>query len=98
MQAFWLGTSFLIPAAVLQPLFLSLSEILGRRSLLFSTLVFFWAGAIICAMASTPVSLLLGRTIQGVGGAGVYATSNSILTDATFSNEKNIWLTTVGAM
>ncbi|KAF3930951.1 hypothetical protein ABW19_dt0210209 [Dactylella cylindrospora] len=80
-EAFWTGTSFLLASTVIQPVFGSFSNIFGRKPLILTSLVFFTAGAIICALAKNFTVILIGRTIQGIGGGGIIAVSEIILTD-----------------
>lgn len=44
-------------------------------------LVFFCVGAIICAIAKNFTYMLVGRSIQGIGGGGIIALSEVIITD-----------------
>lgn len=44
-------------------------------------MVFFCVGAIICAVANNFTYMLVGRSIQGVGGGGIIALSEVIITD-----------------
>lgn len=44
-------------------------------------ILFFCVGAIICAIAKDFTYMLVGRSIQGVGGGGIIALSEVIITD-----------------
>lgn len=44
-------------------------------------MVFFCVGAIICAVGNDFTYMLVGRSIQGVGGGGIIALSEIIVTD-----------------
>ncbi|KAG0138126.1 major facilitator superfamily domain-containing protein [Tuber indicum] len=81
IEAFWSGTSFLITSTVFQPNFASLSDIFGRRSLILVALVFFTVGAIVAAVANNFTVILVGRSIQGVGGGGIISLTEIIVTD-----------------
>ncbi|KAK6363014.1 hypothetical protein TWF730_000463 [Orbilia blumenaviensis] len=80
-EAFWTGTSFLLASTVIQPVFGSFSNIFGRKPLILTSLVFFTIGAILCAVAKNFTLILVGRTIQGIGGGGIIAVSEIIITD-----------------
>ena len=45
------------------------------------SLVFFAVGAVICAIANDFTFMLIGRSIQGVGGGGIISLSEVIITD-----------------
>jgi predicted MFS family arabinose efflux permease len=68
IEAFWAGTSFLLTSTVFQPSFASLSHIFGRKPLVLIALAFFFAGTLIGAESHSFTLLLLGRSLQGIGG------------------------------
>jgi MFS family permease len=80
-QAFWAGTAYLLTNAVFQPLFAGLSDVLGRKPLLLTSIILFTIGTIIACAAQDFTALLAGRSIQGIGGGGIVAMSLIILTD-----------------
>jgi MFS family permease len=98
LQAFWLGTSFLTPAGLLQPLYTTISEIVGRKPLLLFAVVLFAGGSVICAVAESMVGMLLGRTIQGIGGGGIYALTNCIVSDIASMQERSRLSNIIGAL
>ncbi|KAI5799054.1 major facilitator superfamily domain-containing protein [Geopyxis carbonaria] len=81
IESFWAGTSFLLTSTVFQPLFASLSTIFGRRALILVALVLFTLGAILGAVAKDFGLLLAGRSIQGIGGGGIIALTEIVITD-----------------
>jgi MFS family permease len=80
-QAFWIGTSYLLTSAIFQPIIVSLSDLFGRKQLLFISISLFTLGTIICASAMNITQLLVGRCIQGIGGGGIVTLAQVILTD-----------------
>ncbi|KAA8911480.1 major facilitator superfamily domain-containing protein [Sphaerosporella brunnea] len=81
IEAFWAGTSFLLCSTVLQPTFASFSSIFGRKSMIMVALVFFTVGSIVAAAANNFTVILVGRSIQGIGGGGMIALTEIIVTD-----------------
>ncbi|KAJ5157742.1 uncharacterized protein N7482_008842 [Penicillium canariense] len=81
IEAFWSGTSFLLSSTVFQPSFASFSNIFGRRPMVLIAILFFCVGAIVAAVGDNFTYMLVGRTIQGVGGGGIIALSEVIITD-----------------
>ncbi|KJY01044.1 hypothetical protein TI39_contig305g00015 [Zymoseptoria brevis] len=79
--AFWIASSYLLANAVVQPIMAGLADIVGRRSITFSALCIFILGSIICCVANDLVTMLVGRTIQGIGGGGVLSVNLIILSD-----------------
>jgi multidrug resistance protein len=80
-EAFWAGSAYLLPYAVVQPFLACLSDIFGRRPLLLISLGLFLAGSLPCALADNMATLLTGRVIQGIGGGGIVALAQAIYTD-----------------
>lgn len=81
IEAFWSGTSFLLTSTVFQPVLGSFSHIFGRKPLVFFSLALFTAGAIIAALAHDFTVILVGRSIQGIGGGGIICLTEIIVTD-----------------
>ncbi|EED12228.1 efflux pump antibiotic resistance protein, putative [Talaromyces stipitatus ATCC 10500] len=80
-SAFWAGTSYLLASSVLMPFMGSLSDILGRQEILSAALLFFTAGSIAVGLCKNMDVLLLGRVLQGVGGAGIIPMTQIVLCD-----------------
>ncbi|KAJ5765774.1 hypothetical protein N7520_005333 [Penicillium odoratum] len=81
IEAFWSGTSFLLTSTVFQPSFASFSNMFGRRAMILVAILFFCVGAIVAAVAKNFTYMLVGRSIQGVGGGGIIALSEIVITD-----------------
>lgn len=70
IEAFWAGTSFLLASTVFQPNIASFSHIFGRVPVIMVSLVFFFIGVMMAALANNFTILLTGRSLQGIGGGG----------------------------
>ena len=81
IEAFWSGTSFLVTSAVFQPVIAGLSHVFGRKELVLSSALFFAVGSIVAAVATNFTMMLVGRSIQGIGGGGILALGEVIITD-----------------
>lgn len=84
IEAFWAGTSFLLTSTVFQPVLASFSSIFGRKNLIYLSLIFFGVGAVVAAVAKANdgmAMLLIGRSIQGIGGGGIIVLTEIITTD-----------------
>ncbi|ETN45033.1 uncharacterized protein HMPREF1541_09909 [Cyphellophora europaea CBS 101466] len=89
--AFWAGSAYLLPYAVVQPFLACLSDIFGRRPILLLSLGLFVMGSIPCALADTIATLLAGRVIQGVGGGGIVALAQAVYTDIVPLRQRPKW-------
>ena len=61
-------------------------------------LTFFTAGAIVSALADNFTVLLVGRSIQGVGGGGILALTYVIVTDLITLKERGKWFGLISMM
>ena len=98
IEAFWAGTSFLLCSTIFQPSFAELSHIFGRRALVMVGLVFFLIGAIVAATANAFGPLLVGRSLQGVGGGGLIALTEILVTDLVPLRQRGQWFGIISAM
>ncbi|KAI0481934.1 MFS general substrate transporter [Xylariaceae sp. FL0804] len=80
-QALWIGTSYLLVNAVSMPFICSVSDVIGRPICLTFSVFAFTVGTILCCTARGIAVMLVGRSIQGVGGGGIHSLSLVVLTD-----------------
>ncbi|KAI8959792.1 MFS general substrate transporter [Daldinia sp. FL1419] len=97
IEAFWTGTSFLLTSAVFQPVISGLSHVFGRKNLLILSSILFVVGAIICAVARNFTIMLLGRSVQGIGGGGILALGEIIVTDLVPLVARGTWFGYLGS-
>ena len=98
IEAFWAGTSFLLCSTIFQPSFAELSHIFGRKPLVILALVLFLIGAIVAATANGFGPLLVGRSLQGVGGGGLIALTEILVTDLVPLRQRGQWFGVISAM
>jgi EmrB/QacA subfamily drug resistance transporter len=65
----WVLTAFLLSASIFTPIAGRLGDMFGKERMLVVTLAVLSAGTIVSALASSLELLILGRVIQGAGGA-----------------------------
>lgn len=80
-ETFWAGSAYLLTSAVFQPILVAISDVLGRREILFTSVVLFTGGSLFCCLADDFRVLLTGRAMQGIGGGGVIVMNLIIMTD-----------------
>jgi len=78
--AAWILTANLLSTAVLTPILGRAGDILGKDRVLGAAMVTLAGGTLICALASSLPVMLLGRAIQGAGGA-IYPLAFGIVRD-----------------
>ena len=94
-EAFWAGTSYLLSSAVFQLFIADLSDIFGRQQLIQASLVFFTAGSVLCARASSFPMLLSGRCVKGIGGGGIIVMGQVVFADIVPLRQRAKWFALV---
>jgi MFS family permease len=84
-----------LTCAVFQPFIAALSDIFGRRELLFPSLLFFTVGSITCGVAPRISVLLGGRCVQGIGGGGIIVGAQIIFADIVPLRQRPKWFSLV---
>jgi MFS family permease len=87
----WVVTAYLLTATAVTPLYGKLSDIYGRRVVLLTGIGIFMAGSVASALAQTMPALILGRAVQGLGGGGLIALSQTIIADIMSPKERALW-------
>jgi MFS family permease len=75
------GSSYLLSCAVIQPFVVNISDVFGRQLFLLLSLLLFTVGTIVCCLSPNFTQLLIGRSIQGIGGGGCIPLIQVIITD-----------------
>ncbi|KAL8298849.1 hypothetical protein RB600_003400 [Gaeumannomyces tritici] len=91
IEAFWASLCFLLAVVAVMPITTSLSNVLGRKIPLYSSFVVFMAGSVAFALAGDMSTLIVGRTLQGLGGGGLDVLSEVVLADITSLKERALY-------
>lgn len=84
----WIVTGYLLTATAMAPLYGKISDIHGRRPTIYAAILIFLAGSVVCAMAPNMFVLIAGRAIQGVGGGGLFALTQTVIGDLVPPRER----------
>ena len=89
----WLITIYLLAATAMMPLYGKIADIHGRRFTLRIAIALHIAGSIVCALAPSMLVLILGRALQGIGGAGLSTMGMVVLGDVAAPKERGKYYT-----
>lgn len=67
----WIGAAYLLANAAAGPIWAKLSDIWGRKPILLTAVVMFFASSIVCARSVNMAMLIVGRALQGTAGGGL---------------------------
>ena len=90
-------SGFLIGYVSVLPLVGRLSDLHGRVPVLVGSLLVFTAGSVLTATAESLGPLVLGRTLQGVGGGGLVPVTLALVADGWPPRRRGVPLGIVGA-
>lgn len=77
------------------PFTAAISDIFGRPICLMASLIFFTVGTLLCCVSHSIAHMLVGRSLQGVGGGGIVVLSLVIFTDIVPLRFRPKWYGTV---
>ncbi len=84
----WIVTGYLLTATAMAPLYGKISDIYGRRPVIHAAVLIFLAGSLVSALAPNMLTLIIGRAIQGVGGGGLFALTQTVIGDLVPPRER----------
>lgn len=97
----WVVTAYLLMTTAMTPLFGKLADIRGRRLVILLAAGTFLCGSVVCALATSMEMLVFARGLQGIGGGGIFAMTQTIIGDIVPPAERaryqvytsSVWLT-----
>ncbi|TPK85008.1 MFS transporter [Mesorhizobium sp. B2-4-13] len=84
----WIVTGYLLTATAVAPLYGKISDVYGRRPTVYAAILIFLAGSLVSALAPNMFVLILGRAIQGAGGGGLFALTQTVVGDLVPPRER----------
>lgn len=77
----WVGSAYLLAGTGVIPLYGRVSDIVGRKPMLWVAMGLFLFGSAMCGAAQSPVWLCVCRGVQGAGGGGTISLANILIGD-----------------
>ncbi len=84
----WVVSAYLLTSTATTPIYGKLSDRFGRLALLLPAIILFLLAAILCALSQSVITLVLARALQGIGGGGLMAVSQSSVADVIAPRER----------
>lgn len=88
----WVGTAYIVAAAIGTPLLGKLSDLFGRNRVFQATLALFVVGSLLCGLAQSMSQLIVFRAFQGLGGGAIQALAFAILGDILPPRERGRYI------
>ncbi|OJT06143.1 hypothetical protein TRAPUB_3078 [Trametes pubescens] len=67
----WVGSAYLLATSALSPIYGKISDIFGRKPVLYVSILIFLIGSALCGAAQNMTWLVVCRAVQGIGGGGI---------------------------
>lgn len=94
----WVTTGYLVAATIMMPIYGKLGDLIGRKGLFIGALSVFLVGSLIGGAAQDMTWLIVGRTVQGIGGGGLMILSQAIIADVVPVRERSKYMGIMGAV
>ncbi|KAG4087943.1 major facilitator superfamily-domain-containing protein [Neocallimastix lanati (nom. inval.)] len=94
----WVITSYMLAKTAFQPMFGKFADIFGRRPIMICVLIVFVGTSAICGAANNIKMLIIFRGIQGIGGGGIMAMTNIIISDIVPLKQRGVYMGISGAV
>ncbi|KAF5966027.1 major facilitator superfamily domain-containing protein [Fusarium bulbicola] len=92
LESFWAGISYILCVVVTQPLYTTVSDVIGRILPLYFAIILFSIGSVVFATANHMTLVILGRVLQGLAGGGLDTLSEIVVADMTTLQERSLYL------
>ncbi|KAG4411131.1 hypothetical protein IFR04_015730 [Cadophora malorum] len=96
-EAIWFASVYLIAMSSTSPLAARLAQIFSPRNCVFAASIFFAIGGVVTSQARSLHMFLLGRAIQGIGGAGIMTVSFILVLELTGKKRRGLFIGLVNA-
>ncbi|CCG85018.1 protein of unknown function [Taphrina deformans PYCC 5710] len=84
----WIGSAYLLTSAAFIPLWGRLSDLIGRKPILYGSILVFLIGSALCGASQSVGMLIASRAVQGLGGGGLISMIQITISDITSLAER----------
>jgi len=93
----WVGSAYLLAAASLGTVYGKASDIVGRKPILYTSIIIFLIGSALCGAAQNMVWLVVCRAVQGIGGGGIIQMVQITISDIVSLQDRGKYGGLIGA-
>ncbi|KAI0273327.1 MFS general substrate transporter [Gloeopeniophorella convolvens] len=93
----WVGSAYLLAASALSPLYGKLSDLIGRKPVLYTAISIFLLGSALCGAAQSLTWLIICRAVQGIGGGGIIQLVQITISDIVSLQDRGKYSGLLGA-
>ncbi|KAI8995388.1 amino acid permease ScVBA-like protein [Trametes punicea] len=87
----WVSVTYMLTQTAFQPLYGKLSDLIGRTSVLYGSILIFATGSVLCGSAQSIGWLIIARAVAGVGGGGIVSLVWTITSEIVDARNQAKW-------
>ncbi|HEV8296470.1 MAG TPA: DHA2 family efflux MFS transporter permease subunit [Acidimicrobiales bacterium] len=87
-EIIWMFIAYQITLVATMPLYGKLGDLYGRKRTFQAAIVLFVLASMIAGVATTPLTLVIGRALQGIAGGGIIGQAQAVLADIVPPRER----------
>ena len=97
-EMLWVTTAYILASTIMLPVYGKLGDLIGRKGLFIFAISIFVAGSIVGGLAQDMAWLIIGRTIQGLGGGGLMILAQAIIADVVPARDRGRYMGVMGGV
>ncbi|KAF8203223.1 amino acid permease ScVBA-like protein [Pholiota molesta] len=90
-QYTWVGVSYMLTQTAFQPFYGRVSDLVGRKNVLYSSMGIFALGSALCGAAQSINWLIAARAFAGIGGGGIVSSVWVITSEVVEVQRRAVW-------
>ncbi len=94
----WVTTAYILASTIMLPIYGKLGDQIGRKGLLVFAISLFMAGSIVGGLAQDMTWLIIGRSVQGLGGGGLLILAQAIIADVVPARQRGRYMGIMGGV
>jgi EmrB/QacA subfamily drug resistance transporter len=94
----WVTTAYILASTIMLPVYGKVGDLIGRKGLFISAIGIFILGSVVGGLSQDMTWLIIGRTIQGLGGGGLMILAQAIIADVVPARERGKYMGIMGGV
>ncbi|WVR08158.1 hypothetical protein IAU60_005204 [Kwoniella sp. DSM 27419] len=97
-QYSWVGTSYLLASTLQTPINGRVSDIVGRKPMLYIAIIVFTVFSALCGAAKSSEWLIIARAFQGLGGGSIIGLTSIVVSDVVPLHKRGTYQGMMGSV
>jgi EmrB/QacA subfamily drug resistance transporter len=88
----WVTTAYMLASTIVLPIYGKVGDLIGRKAIFIAAIGLFMAGSLLGGIAHTMTALIVGRSVQGLGGGGLIILAMAIIADVLPARQRGKYM------